>query len=103
MAPPPWFRQRDHAGIRDRAGYAHTMRRLLKVLLVLGAIVAAIWVWGYFNARADPIVRQTRINLRDWPRGSAPIGVALISDVQIGNMAMDGARLSRIVAQINAL
>jgi predicted MPP superfamily phosphohydrolase len=27
----------------------------------------------------------------------------LISDVHIGNMAMDGARLSRIVAQINAL
>jgi predicted MPP superfamily phosphohydrolase len=103
MVAAPRFRQRDHAGIRSDTGYARIVRRLLKVLLVFGAIVGALWLWGYSNARADPIVRQTRINLPDWPRGAAPIRVVLISDVHIGNMAMDSARLSRIVAQINAL
>jgi predicted MPP superfamily phosphohydrolase len=102
MAAAPRFRQHDHAGIRHGAGYGRAMR-LLKVLLVLGAIAAALWLWGYGNARADPIVRQTHINLPDWPMGAAPIRVALISDIHIGNSAMDGARLSRIVGQINAL
>ena len=76
---------------------------MLKVLLVLGTMFAIAWMWGLHNARADPIVRQTRINLPDWPRGAAPIRAVLISDIHIGNGAMDGARLSRIVAQINAL
>ncbi|MEO9130943.1 MAG: metallophosphoesterase [Sphingomonas sp.] len=103
MAAAFRFRQRDHAGIRFGAGYVRTMRRLLKVLLVLGAILAVVWLRGYSNARADPIVRQTRSNLPDWPRGAAPVRVVLISDIHIGSMAMDSARLSRIVAQINAL
>lgn len=103
MALPPRFRQRDHAGIPDGAGYVRRMRRLIRVLLVLGVILVVLWTWGACNARADPIVRQTRINLPDWPTGAPPVRVALISDIHIGNGAMDGARLSRIVAQINAL
>ena len=103
MAAAPRFRQSDPAGVRRRPGYASPMRRLLKVLLVLGAIFAVLWMWGFHNARADPIVRKTHIALPDWPRGATPVRVVLISDIHIGNMAMDGARLSRIVAQINAL
>jgi predicted MPP superfamily phosphohydrolase len=79
------------------------MRRLLEPFAVLGAILIILWGWGYHNARADPIVRQTRIGLPNWPRGAAPIRVALFSDIHIGSAAMDGARLSRIVAQVNAL
>jgi predicted MPP superfamily phosphohydrolase len=103
MAGATRFRQSDPAGVRQGPGYAWPMRRLLKVLLVLGAIFAILWMWGLHNARADPIVRETHIALPDWPRGAAPIRVLLISDIHIGNAAMDGARLSRIVAQINAL
>ena len=103
MAAAPRFRQSDPAGVRLRPGYASPMRRLLKVLLVLGAIFAVLWMWGLHNARADPIVRKTRIALPDWPRGAAPIRVALISDIHIGNASMDSSRLSRLVAQINAL
>ena len=76
---------------------------MLKVLLVLGAMFALAWIWGLHNARADPVVRTTHVALPDWPRGAAPIRAVLISDIHIGNGAMDAARLSRIVAQINAL
>lgn len=103
MAGAARFRQTDRAGVRQRPSYGSPMRRLLKVLVALGALFAIFWMWGLYNARADPVVRTTRIALPDWPRGAAPIRVVLISDIHIGNAAMDGARLSRIVAQINAL
>jgi predicted MPP superfamily phosphohydrolase len=103
MAAAQRFRQSDPAGVRRRPGYALPMRRLLKVLLVFGAIFAVLWMWGFHNARADPLVRKARIALPDWPRGAAPVRAVLISDIHIGNAAMDSARLSRIVAQINAL
>lgn len=79
------------------------MRRLLKILLLLGVILAFLWAWGLHNARADPIVRKAHVSLPDWPRGAAPVRVVLISDVHIGNMTMDSARLSRIVGQVDAL
>jgi predicted MPP superfamily phosphohydrolase len=103
MARARWFRQYDRAGVRLEPGYASAMRRLLKVLLLLGVILAVLWAWGFHNARADPIVRKAHVALPDWPRGAAPVRVVLISDVHIGNMAMDAARLSRIVGQVNAL
>lgn len=79
------------------------VRRLLQILAILGAMLAILWVWGIYNARADPIVRRASVPLPDWPRGAAPIRVALISDVHIGNASMDAARLTRIVSQIDAL
>jgi predicted MPP superfamily phosphohydrolase len=106
--PSTWPRRRGSASAIPLAfggapAMLGRMRRLLKVLFLLGAMFAVAWMWGLHNARADPIVRTTRIALPDWPRGAPPLRVVLISDIHIGNSAMDGARLSRIVAQINAL
>jgi hypothetical protein len=83
------------------------MRKLLKVLLILllalSAIGAATYVYGRIEARSDPIVHTATIRLPRWPAGIKPIRAVLISDIHIGSPAMDEARLSRIVDQINAL
>jgi predicted MPP superfamily phosphohydrolase len=78
------------------------LRRRWTIPLGIVAFVAAIAAWGLFDALADPIVRQAAIGLPDWPAGAAPIKVALVSDIHIGNIAMDAARLRRIVGQVEA-
>ena len=81
-----------------------TMRR--RLLILLAAIVvfgASAFAFGLWNARADPVVRRAAIGLRDWPAGAAPIRIAVMSDIHIGSLAMDEARLARIVRQVNAL
>jgi predicted MPP superfamily phosphohydrolase len=40
--------------------------------------------------------------LAGWPADTPPISVALLSDIHLGNLAMDGVRLSAIVDQVNA-
>lgn len=73
--------------------------------LVLIAMLAGIglFAWCHGEARADPIVRTARIGLEAWPTGVAPVKVALVSDIHLGNLTMDPARLRRIVGQVNAL
>lgn len=66
-------------------------------------LIAGLFGWGLINARAEPEVRTATIGLPDWPAGAPPIRVALVSDIHLGNAAMDRRRLDRIVAQINAL
>ncbi len=68
--------------------------------LAIPALVAGVAVAGLLEALADPVVRRTAVELQDWPAGAAPITVALVSDIHIGNIAMDTARLDRIVGQI---
>jgi predicted MPP superfamily phosphohydrolase len=68
------------------------------LLLALGLLG-----WGVLNARATPLVRSAMIGLRDWPAGAAPIKVVLMSDIHVGNIVMDPARLSKIVSQVNGL
>lgn len=58
-------------------------------------------VVGYREARGDPVVRMAQVGLPDWPAGAAPVTVALVSDIHIGNAVMDEARLARIVGQID--
>jgi predicted MPP superfamily phosphohydrolase len=53
-------------------------------------------------ARSMPVVRQASVALPDWPAGAPPIRVALLSDIHIGNAAMDGTRLERIVDRVAA-
>jgi predicted MPP superfamily phosphohydrolase len=78
-------------------------RRLLLLLALLIALGAAVFALAVWNARADPVVRRATIGLADWPAGAAPVRVAVMSDIHIGSLAMDEARLARIVAQVNAL
>lgn len=79
------------------------LKRLLIPLAACFAAGAALAGYSYLEARRDPVVREASISLPDWPMGAAPVRVALISDVHIGSAAMDAARLTRIVAQINGL
>jgi predicted MPP superfamily phosphohydrolase len=79
------------------------MRKLLKALLILLLIVAGFYFYARAEARFDPVVRTATIKLPRWPAGIKPVRAVLISDIHIGSQAMDEARLSRIVDQINAL
>lgn len=66
-------------------------------------LVVATFCWGLLNARADPLVREAAIAFADWPADAPPIKVVLLSDIHMGNVVMDPARLDRIVAQANSL
>ncbi len=79
------------------------MRTLLWILAAGLALLPGVAGWWHLNALADPVLRRTRLTLPDWPAGAKPVTVALISDIHIGNSTMDGDRLTRIVAQIDAL
>jgi len=68
------------------------------LLLAAGALIG----WGVLNARTDPVVRETAVQLADWPAGAAPIKVALLGDIHIGNIVMDAERLGRIADQVDA-
>ena len=70
--------------------------------LAILALLATIAAIGLLNAQAEPIERTTTVGFPDWPAGAAPIKVVLLSDIHIGNIAMDEARLSRIVDQVDA-
>ncbi|HEX2762710.1 MAG TPA: metallophosphoesterase [Allosphingosinicella sp.] len=78
-------------------------RRLLYAMLVLWLIAAALVGFCYWTAVADPVVRTVTVALPGWPKGTAPIRAVLISDIHVGGPDMPPARLTRIVAQINAL
>ena len=79
------------------------MPLLVKISAALALLIVATTGWFYSNARADPVVRRITLHLPGLQPGQAPVEVVLLSDIHIGNAAMDGARLTRIVAQVNAL
>lgn len=89
-------RVKHHAAVR-------ALRRTLTVLCGVLLLMVVFAGWGYYSARADPIVRRATISLPHWPTGKPPITVALLSDIHIGSPATDAARLARVVDQINAL
>ena len=68
-------------------------------LLALGLLVLVAWQ----EARRDPVVRRMSVRLPHWPAGAPRVTVALLADIHIGSSATTPARLSRIVAQVNAL
>lgn len=73
------------------------------VLIGLAVALLGLLLWGFFEARADPIVRRAAIAMPDLPAGTPPIRVLLLSDIHAGNLAVTPARLERVVAQVNAL
>lgn len=74
-------------------------RRLLLVLAVIGVVLAVL---GYRNATADPIIRQARVSLPDWPEGAPPIRVLLMSDIHAAQPDMPLSRVARLVEIANA-
>jgi len=77
--------------------------RFARFLLVLAALGPAGLAWGYAGATSAPIVRRARVVLTGWPAGSAPITVALISDIHVAGPDMPPSRVAEIVGRINAL
>jgi len=73
-------------------------RALGLILLILLAIAG----WGYANILADPVVRRASFVLPNWPANTAPLRVALISDVHMQGPDMPPERVARIVARVNA-
>ncbi|MGN6375536.1 MAG: metallophosphoesterase [Sphingomonas sp.] len=72
---------------------------------VAGLAAAAVLTatFGFFEARARPIVRRATVILPDWPRGAPPVTVAFVADIHMESAAMNRPRLQRIVDQVNAL
>jgi uncharacterized protein len=74
---------------------------LIGLVLVLALLGVATWI-GLANARADPVQRVLELHLPNLPPGTPPVRAALLSDIHLGNRAMDVARLRRIIASVNA-
>lgn len=78
-----------------------TVRRIAAVLLVLLAILGGVAWHGLSEATSQPVVRRLTYPLPGLPAGTAPIRVALLSDIHIGNRAMTADRLRGIVSAVN--
>lgn len=72
----------------------------LVVLALLGAAVAAK---AWTDTMADPQVLRTDFIHKGLPPGSAPVRIALLSDIHVAGPDMPPERLERIVARVNAL
>jgi predicted MPP superfamily phosphohydrolase len=71
-------------------------------LCLLFAALAGTFAAGLQEAVSRPVERRATLGLPGWPAGTAPLHVALLSDIHIGNRAMDAARLTSIVEDVNA-
>jgi uncharacterized protein len=73
-----------------------------------GAAVALLSLAGLFlivglrEAVSRPVERRLTVGLSGWPSGARALRIALLSDIHLGNYAMDVGRLRGIVAQVNA-
>lgn len=74
---------------------------LTGAVFLLAFLVVVVFV-GLANARADPTLHSLDVPVPRWRSGVPSLRVALLSDIHIGNRAMDAVRLGRIVALVNA-
>ena len=70
--------------------------------IVLALLAALFVVIGLREAASTPVERRATVALTGWPAGTPPLRVALLSDIHLGNRAMDTVRLRAIVDQVNA-
>jgi predicted MPP superfamily phosphohydrolase len=67
-------------------------------LAMLGSLLVA---FGLREAIAEPEMRRLDVALPGWPADQRPLTVALLSDIHLGNRAMDARRLNAIVDEVN--
>ena len=79
------------------------MRWAFRLLILL--LIAAIAVAGYglWTARQEPVVREARVEVANWPAGEPSLEILLMSDIHVAGPDMTPERLEGIVAQANAL
>ncbi len=75
-------------------------KRIWAFVLLILAI--AFLAKGYWNATRDPIVRTATVSIKDWPVGTPPLKVLLISDTHVTGPDMPPERLRRILRQLMA-
>ena len=76
---------------------------LLAFLLMLSTAAIMVVRQGYRNALSSPVVRYAEFRLSDFPAGSRPVTIALLSDIHVHGPDMPPARVAAIVNGINAL
>ena len=75
------------------------------ILVAVGVVFAALTMTGcvgFTNAMADPVQRSARVAAPNLPSDTAPVTIALISDIHVGNAVMRPERLRAIVRAVNA-
>ena len=83
-----------------------TARSAKRLTLAIGILLLAgigLVAFAYATAISDPVVRRTSVTLPGYPADERPLKAVLISDLHVAGPDMPPERLSRIVAQINAL
>ena len=75
----------------------------VRILLLAAGLGVLLTGWMVREAMADPVVRTATITMPDWPADAGPIRIAFLSDVHVAGPDMPPSRLSKIVAQVNAL
>jgi hypothetical protein len=79
------------------------MRSLRRnVFVAMLGLLGAVLLYGWHEARSDPIVRQAHITMLGGDPRAPRLRIALVSDIHVGNAAMPVWRLNRVVDQINA-
>lgn len=73
------------------------------VVALFALLLLALGAKAWHDTMADPIVRRASVVLPQLPPGTAPLRLALISDIHVAGPDMPPERLARIVAQVNAL
>lgn len=85
------------------AGKAKLRLRWLSGIAIALTLLASLFlIVGVREALSQPVERRLRVELPGWPSGARPLKIALLSDIHLGNYAMDAGRLSGIVGQVNA-
>lgn len=77
-----------------------TALRLFALLLVIGM---GFTLYMYRVALADPVVREDRLAVASWPEGAPPIRILIASDLHVAGPDMPPERVTKLVAQMNAL
>ena len=83
------------------------MRKRLRtgrlILAVAALLLAGLAAKAWHDTMADPAVRRTTVVVRQLPPGTAPLRIALLSDIHVAGPDMPPSRVARIVEQVNAL
>lgn len=77
-------------------------RRLGAISTIVGAAILTAGCVGVRNATSIPIERFASVRLAQFPSGTPPVRIALLSDIHVGNIGMTRERLSSIVQSVNA-
>lgn len=76
-------------------------KRTLAALAAIAVIGGGAKAWS--DTMRDAVIERTTVTMRGLPAGSAPLRVALISDIHVAGPDMPPERLARIVQQVDAL